>query len=249
MDRTAYEQFYELEKAHFWRIAKRRLVIEWIEVHAPQRSSLRFLDIGGACSVLPSELKRLGKVIVIEPDKQTVAFAKETLQIDIREGWLPDNLPVEGLFDVVTLLDCLEHLDEDEAALKAIWRLLQPGGVLICTVPALKWLWSDHDVSLGHRRRYLRTELAKLLTNAGFTIRRLSYHTSMLLPFLSVQRLMSRFIPNPDPQEYRIRVPPAPINSLFGAVMSMERFLLRHINLPVGSSLVAVCSKPTADVS
>ena len=40
--------------------------------------------------------------------------------------------------------------------------------------------------------------------------------------------------------EYPVQVPPEPLNRLFYAVMNLERRLLRRVDMPIGSSLVAV---------
>src|SRR4051794_5594519 len=156
MDRTAYDRYFALEKKHFWRIARRELVLELVDKHKPAGDALRLLDIGGACTLVSRELQRFGQVTVIEPDAPTAEFARTELGLDVRVGSLPDAIPVDGLFDVITLLDVIEHIDDDKEALTAVKALLRPSGLLLITVPAVPLLWSDHDVSVHHRRRYMR---------------------------------------------------------------------------------------------
>ncbi|MBM3315443.1 methyltransferase domain-containing protein, partial [candidate division WOR-3 bacterium] len=188
VDRTAYDRFFELEARHFWRIAKRRLVLEWLARYRPARAGLRILDVGGACSLITRELGRFGSVECIEADAATVAVARERLGVNIRQGLFP-GVALEGRFDVITMLDVLEHIDDDLAALRAARALLKDDGLLLLTVPALPWLWSDHDVALHHHRRYLKRELVTIVERAGFDVGRCSYYTSLLLPFLVLQRL------------------------------------------------------------
>lgn len=242
MDRTAYDRYFALEESHFWRVARRRLVLELLERHRPGPAPLRILDVGGACSLIPREMQRFGAVTVIEPDAATVEFSRRELALDVRRGSLPDQLPVEGPFDVVTLLDVLEHVDDDAGALRAIRALLRPGGLLLLTVPAVPLLWSAHNVSVHHKRRYLRDGLLPLLVATGFRVDRLSYHTCLLFPLLAIQRIAGR-LEGIDPKaEYDVKVPPGPINRAFGGVMELERKLFRRMDLPIGSSLVAVCT-------
>jgi SAM-dependent methyltransferase len=191
MDRTAYDRFFELEERHFWRIAKRRLVLEWLARYRPGRENLRILDVGGACSLITRELGRFGTVECIEADAATVEFARERLGANIRQGSFPD-VAIEGRFDVITMLDVLEHIRDDLAALRAARRLLREPGLLLVTVPALPQLWSDHDVALHHQRRYLKRGLGVILEKAGFRVERCSYYTSLLLPFLALQRLAGK---------------------------------------------------------
>jgi len=242
VDRTAYDRYFALEERHFWRVARRKLVLELLERHRPGPGPLRILDVGGACSLIPREMQRFGPVTVIEPDAATVEFSRRELGLDVRCGGLPDKLPVEGPFDVITMLDVLEHIDDDAGALRAIRPLLRPGGLLLLTVPALPVLWSSHDVSVHHKRRYLRPGFRSLIEANGFVANRLSYHTSLLLPVLAPQRIADRWKGIDPHAEYKVKPPPAPVNRAFAAVMSVEASLFRRMDLPIGSSLVAVAT-------
>ncbi len=245
MDRSAYRRYFELERSHFWRIAKRRLVLNWLGRHAPAGASLRVLDIGGACSVIPKDLDRWGRVEVLEGDEDTVRLARAQLGIDVHHAWFPDRIPVQGPYDVITMVDVLEHMPDDVRSLRHARDLLRPGGVLLCTVPALKWLWSDHDVALHHYRRYTRRGLLHALGSAGLRVERISYYTSLLLPALALQRLASRLVRRRtgESPQYDVRPPGFGLNRLFGRLMSIERWWLGFSTLPLGSSLIVVCRR------
>lgn len=248
MDRSAYDRWLELDGVHFWRIAKRELVLGLAARHSPPPrpgAALRILDIGGANSLLSRALARLGDLTLVEPDAETVALVRAAAGLDVRVGHLPDALPVAGPFDLITLLDVFEHIDDDRAAARVVRDLLRPGGVLIASVPALPLLWSDHDVANHHFRRYVRRDFRELLLGAGLVIERLTYFTSLLLPLVAAQRLLSRLRRGiPERSEYPVRVPPAPLNRALLGVMGLERALLRRLDLPLGSSLIAVCRRP-----
>lgn len=242
MDRSAYDALFALEKNHFWRVARRAMLLEILGETLPARRPARLLDVGGACALIAREMQRFGEVIMVEPDAETAAFARRELGCDARVGGLPDALPVEGTFDGITLLDVLEHIDDEVPALRALKRLLRPDGLLLVTVPALPFLWSSHDVAVHHRRRYVRRTLLEALRQGGFEVERVSYFTSLLLPVLAAQRIADRLRKGvPDEARYQVAPPPAPINAAFGAVMDLERALLRRFDMPIGSSLVAIC--------
>ena len=250
MDRSAYDRFFELELRHFWRIGKRRLVHEWMEHYAVKpggrSGTLRILDIGGACSIIPKELEQFGPVRVIESDHDTVEFARERLKLDIHEAVFPQQVSADEQYEVVTMFDVLEHIEDDVDALRAVHRLLADGGLFMCTVPALMSLWSDHDVVLHHYRRYTRKQLQTMLTGAGFRVERITYYTGLLLPVLALQRAAGRLkgaVTGKHKTEYDVKVPPGPLNALFGVTMSVERWLLRGSNVWLGSSLIAVARK------
>lgn len=247
MDKSVYDRFLALDERHFWRRGKRELVMSWLEsaLGAP-RGDLRLLDVGGATSLVTRELSVFGRVTVVEPEASCVALLAGDARVTAVQGGLP-GLPVQGPFDVVTLLDVLEHLDDDVGGLRELFDLLRPGGHLLLTVPAYQWLWSDHDVVLHHRRRYTRGTLEPVIRAAGFELVRASYYTSLLLPLMAAQRLGSRLKPRAASQahpEYDVKIPPAPLNAALSAVMRLERAVVDQTALPAGGALVALCRRP-----
>jgi SAM-dependent methyltransferase len=146
---------------------------------------------------------------------------------------------------VVTALDILEHVDDDNAALRELWRLSKPGGSLLITVPAFGFLWSEHDEALQHRRRYTAAELESKLVAAGFQVVQMSYFlASLFVPILAfriVQNLTKRGI---EPQATYV-IPPPWLNVLIVRILDWERMLLRHVKkLPFGVSIIALAKKP-----
>ncbi len=247
LNRTAYDRFFQLEERHFWRIAKRQLVLDWLGRHGPPPGDLKLLDVGGACSLIPVELQRWGSVIVIEADAATANFARERLGLDVRTGTFPNDMPTAGPFDVITMCDVLEHIEDDSASLRAARDLLKPGGLLLCTVPALPWLWSDHDRVLHHFRRYTLRGLKTKLSEADLSVVRVSYYTSLLLPALVLQRGASRLVAaltGRHKTDYDVKPPPGLLNLAFGVVMSVERRLLAGMDCWLGSALIAVARRP-----
>ena len=95
-------------------------------------------------------------------------------------------------FDVATLLDVLEHLDDDRLALRELRRVVKRGGYLLVTVPAYPRLWSPHDVANEHRRRYRRRTLLSAARAAGWRPRRITFFNSILLPPIAARRLWQR---------------------------------------------------------
>jgi len=137
------------------------------------------------------------------------------------------------------LLDVLEHVD-DERCLAEVWRVLSPGGLAAITVPALPWLWSYRDQAAGHLRRYTRQRLVRVLTKAGFQPYRVRYFHSFLLPLLVTSRLLGRR--GPAWRDLEERPLPA-TNWVLSSINRLEARLSSHITWPLGSSLLAICSK------
>jgi SAM-dependent methyltransferase len=170
------------------------------------------------------------------------ALARERTQAEIVEGSIT-ALPFDAeRFDAVVCSDVLYHLDDDEAALREIFRVLVPGGSTVINVPAHRWLWSYHDVTVHGRRRYVRAGLREKLRKAGFADIRLTHWNSLPLPLVFVRR---KFFP-PPASGSDVRLYPAPIEAAFRGAMALERGWLACFGaLPVGSSILAVARKPT----
>jgi SAM-dependent methyltransferase len=237
------EKLNKIDRDHFWRHARRDLLLEWIGRLFPGMTGLEILDIGGSCTFLSHAMRHFGKITVIEPNREMVAAAQEIFGLEVREGFLPWSIPVPGPYDFITALDVLEHIDDDGNAVKTIFQLLKPGGVFLCTVAATPCLWGRHDESVGHKRRYTAKTLRRVLENTDFKVPRISYYGFSLFPFTFLHRCGEKLMRSKGAEEYTKTMPPIALNKLLYAWMSVDRYLLRFINLPIGSSLIAVAIK------
>jgi len=140
------------------------------------------------------------------------------------------------------MTDVLEHLDDDAASLAALRERLKPGGSLLMTVPAMRWLWSDHDATHHHRRRYQAGELRARVADAGFRIDYLSHYNFILFPAIAAVRLMGRMRSGGNGANGRhdLAMPPRAINSMLLRLFSSERHVVGAIRIPVGVSLIVL---------
>lgn len=94
-------------------------------------------------------------------------------------------------FDAVVYNNVMEHVEDDLAELKAVHKVLKPGGYVLIYVPAMTWLYSEFDRSLGHFRRYDKRSGCTVLKNAGFSVEVAKYTDVLgILPWLLFMRLM-----------------------------------------------------------
>ena len=167
------------------------------------------------------------------------------LQFDLTHCPLPDRFA-----DVVVLLNVLEHIDDDEAAIGEVFQILKPGGSAIIEVPAASSLYDVYDRVLMHRRRYDMTALLAHLRKAGFDIVRHSHLGFLLYPlFYLAKRLNQLRYParsNVDDQAVVSRMIATTKKSsrLLGFVMMCERAIGRRISFPCGIRCLVTCRKP-----
>ena len=144
-----------------------------------------------------------------------------------------------GAYDLVAVLDVVEHIEDDVAALGAMKSLLKPGGKILIAVPAHQWLWRAHDVVNHHHRRYSKATLRKAIVDAGLKPTKLSYFNSLLFPLAAAARIAGRMTGRDDSDDS----PPAkPLNTLFEKVFGLERYLVGRVPMTPGVSIVTLAS-------
>jgi SAM-dependent methyltransferase len=157
-------------------------------------------------------------------------------------------LPFEdNTFDVITILDVLEHLDDDRAMLRELHRVLRRGGLLLLSVPAYRFLWGPQDEIAHHKRRYVSPEIKQRLREAGFKLRRLSYFNTFLFPAIAGVRVLRPYKPgSADLKSDFTMTKPGPMNSLLGRLFALEAPLVERVDLPFGVSILGLAYKPRA---
>ena len=155
MERKIYEQMAQLDSRHWWFTARRRILDGVIERIVRPPDNARILELGAGTGHNLAMLSRFGEVEASELDPVARDIASDRLGRPVVEAALPDlgMFPSEA-YDMVALLDVLEHVPDDKGSLKAIYGLLKPGAALLLTVPINPWMWSAHDVAHHHHRRY-----------------------------------------------------------------------------------------------
>ncbi|MBW2290879.1 MAG: class I SAM-dependent methyltransferase [Deltaproteobacteria bacterium] len=148
-------------------------------------------------------------------------------------------------FQTVLLLDVIEHIDDDVAFLRAVSELCAVGGRVVVAVPAFQLLWSQHDETFEHRRRYSARQLEAVLRRSGLEPERLTFTNTLLFPVAAIWRLASyrlglgRFAPKHDFWPI-----PRWLNRMLTGLYILEARLLERFDLPFGVSLLCVARRP-----
>ena len=235
-----YAQQYErLWKQHWWWQARKAYVLAHLQRLARQHPLKQILDIGCGNGLFFDDLARFGQVRGIEPDAGLVTPNNRWAEHIQCIGFGPDYQTTQR-FDLILMLDVLEHIQDDRGAARHVFDLLKPGGMFLLTVPALMLLWSRHDVANAHVRRYTRPGVRTVLQNAGFDIQELRYFCTWTLPPLLGRRLLLPDRQDQGEKDYMIQPPPRWLNSMLYALTRFDHHLWHWCGAPIGSSLLAV---------
>lgn len=239
MDPAYVATHMEEDRLHWWFRGRLAVITAALERALPQRP-VRLLELGCGTGNVLGALGRFGEAVGMETHPDLVAAARAA-GLDVREGRLPGDLVVPpGWAEVVLLLDVLEHLDDEAAALATARGALAEGGLLVATVPAYQWLWSGHDVALGHRRRYTASRLRGVVERAGFRVLRVSYFNTLLFPALALMRGWKRLAGDAT---HDLRRPAPTLNRWLERVFALERHVVPRCALPFGASLLLVARR------
>jgi SAM-dependent methyltransferase len=238
----------QVEGRHFWFVARREIIFDACQRFIPDLAGRRMFDIGCGSGGLLAFLASRGVPVSGACDAYPQALALARRQLDaplvlLDEGRWPSL--AAGSQSLVGLFDVLEHLDDDRGVLAWLHSVLEPGGVLVLTVPAHPFLFDEADELAQHRRRYTRSELAAKLREAGFELRRLTHFMASLVPAMLALRALGRLVGGKEVRARRDRelsVIPL-LNPLLLGLLRLEGRWIRHAPLPWGASLLAVACR------
>ena len=238
MDRVVYDRMAAHDSTHWWYRARRDILHDYLRRYGALPTDARILEIGCGTGHNIPMLARFGAVEAIEIDPAARAVAAERLGRPVGDAPLPE-LPgvARGAYDLVAVLDVVEHIADDVAALAAMATLLRPGGKILIAVPAHQWLWSAHDVVNHHHRRYSKATLAAAIAQAGLRPQRMRWFNSLLFPLAAAARIAGKLSGRDDSDD---SPPPRPLNALFETVFRLERHLVGRVPMTPGVSIVTL---------
>jgi SAM-dependent methyltransferase len=249
MRETDLKQLRDLEDRYWWFVARRRLALALLDREG--LTDARLLDCGCGGGALLAALSERGWEVGVDVAAAALALTRDRglsrlVQSDAQAIALRSDT-----FDAATLCDVLEHVEDDDGALREVVRVLKPGGIVIASFPALGALWSGHDEALGHYRRYSGRRVRGMMREAGLCVERLSYGLFFLLPLALVLRPLQRLVQWMGGRQPRTGIIAVPewANRCLLWLMDRENALIRRISLPIGVSIVVAARKANPDGS
>jgi SAM-dependent methyltransferase len=255
-----FDVLLKMQSEHFWYQGRHRLLsrafYNAISKGLLETQNLKCVDLGGGCGGWLKYLNdhsntSFGELALADSSCRALEIAERVVGEDVARYQI-DLLDLQWTdrWDVAFLLDVLEHIPEDVAALKQISDALRPGGLLFITTPALNIFWSYNDDLAHHVRRYSRKDYQQLADQTGLTVRYSRYFMFFLSPLLLLSRLRPPCLQSMTKDEIRKhlehthRIPSAPINMLLRLLFSLETPLGLKAPFPWGTSVLAVLQKP-----
>lgn len=246
MECVEYEKMFLLEDSYWWFVGRRHILSGLLGKARAARRRPEILEVGCGTGGNLGMLEKFGRTVGMDLPVALKWSARRKFGrlVASRAEALACR---DNAVDLVVCLDVLEHLGDDLAAAREMFRACRQGGHLLLTVPAYRFLWSEHDEALGHRRRYSRKELGRVVVEAGFKPLRLCHAiTFLFLPILAFrfgQKLLARLRPTARPAVAYVQ-PPGAVSALFISLLRVEAWLLKRFDLPFGVSLVCLAQKP-----
>jgi len=230
---------------HFWFRGFRRFVEPLVAAAAGDRRPA-ILDCGCGTGHNLNLLRRYGRAYGIDLTWSGLQYAASQGDRRVARATVAQLPFADGAFGLVTSFDVLYALPDDveRAAITEMFRVLAPRGTVIVNVAAIDALRGNHSVLSGEIRRYGRRDLSRRLEAAGFRVTHATYTNFSILPMVAAVRLKQRLSGAHVESQEEISVPPAPVNALLSGLLAVEAAALRVVNMPLGSSLLAVAVKP-----
>lgn len=246
MEKKFEKIYHQLEKSHWWFKSRREVVYNFVKGF----ENKKVLDIGCSGGQFLELLLSKG---ALKENLYGIDISQKGVEICLKKGLLNCqvmdatnlNFPI-GFFQILIASDCLEHIQNDELALKSWYSATAPGGRIVVFVPAFRFLWSSHDDYNLHFRRYTNSELRKKMEAVGFRVIRSGYWNFFLFfPIVFVRffkRILAKLGYSPEMDSDLKPVNPL-VNFFLLALLKFENHLLKFIDFPFGASTFCIAQK------
>lgn len=245
MELKEYDVMYKTEENHWWFKGKREIVFSQISPHLHGKKNLKILDIGCGTGIIMKNFQKYGKVSGVDIEPKALNFCCKRGLSNLSQADIM-GLPFKNSsFDVVGMFDVLYHkeIKDDIRALKEIFRVMKPGGILVLTDSADMKLWSSHDIAAHAKERYTISKLSAKLKPAGFKIIKISYFNTLLYPIIFMVRKLDSLSNKKGPITTNIKETNPFLNFILYQIFVLENQLLKMFNLPFGVSIFLIAKK------
>ena len=253
MEANVYQQFLALERDHWWFRGRRKVYLDVLDATVGPGDRGLALDLGCGLGGFLQPLEDLGyEVYAADMDSESLVHCAErgfttATEVDCYRLPYPDES-----FDLVTLYDVIEHIEDDYRAMAEVARVLKPGGRVMISVPAYQFLYANNDKAAQHFRRYSRRRVESVFASAGLATERNTHANVLLFPVILPIVLLSKgleklFLRERESDHTNLSWPmPGFMHTLLFRIFSAELWVSRTRDIPLGHSIAAIAHKPCA---
>ena len=194
MQSEQFQLHAEIEQRHWWFVARRTIIRRLLAELAPPSPETVVIDVGCGTGANLASLAADYCSTGIDTSAEAIALARQRFpQMQFLVGRAPEDLgELAARADLFLLMDVLEHVADDRAMFARLVEAARPGAHFVLTVPADMALWSEHDQSFGHYRRYDGPTLQRVWEGLPVTPRLVSYFNSRLYWLIRATRTWAR---------------------------------------------------------
>ncbi len=252
MNAREYETMFKVEEQHWWYRGLRGILFYWTHRIFEQEGGrpLRVLDAGCGTGINLTKHEQRGfDVYGVDASSDAIAFAKKRGAKHVDQAKIQKLPFADQFFEVIYSMDVLYMLNEAgiKEAMSEFKRCLKPGGYLLLNSATLQFLYSSHDVATNGVSRHSLSLLRKILLDSGFEIKKKSYRLFFLFPLIASVKLLQKIEfkkKGAQAVEGDLEKTNPLLNFLFYPVMAFENWLLRFMDLPIGTSVFIVARLP-----
>jgi SAM-dependent methyltransferase len=245
VDPSEYDVHTTVEDRHWWWRARREILSEVITRFLPPAppEGLQIVEVGCASGGNLRMLSRFGSVLGAEMDARAIGFLRQKHpgEFRIMQHSIPEALP--GKYQMLAMFDVLEHVSDDRGAMRWAAEHLSPGGILVATVPAFQFLWTEQDDAVHHYRRYTPSQLASLVPESLELLHLTCFNSLLFAPIAATRAIMNQLPRGKRAPRSHLGVPPRLFNAIFYQLFRLERYLVPRVRLPLGVSVLLVARR------
>lgn len=221
----------ELEERHWWFCGRRKILLTLVRGVVPRGAGAAVLDVGCGTGANLAALARDYDCVGVDTSPDAIRLARQRFPgVRFVEGVAPTDVADDvARASMILFMDVLEHVRDDVALFSSVLAGAPAGAHALVTVPAEPALWSEHDESFGHYRRYTAGRLAELWRGQPLTLRLLSPFNARLYPAVKLVRSLGRLRRRASGAGGTdLSLPPGPLNRALEAVFAGEAGRLRE---------------------
>jgi SAM-dependent methyltransferase len=254
---SGYENLSKMQDGHFWYSGRSKWIFYGFTKQLQdfgKNSTIDIIDLGcGAGGWLKYISQNIDykNLHLNAADSSLIALSYTKRILDgLADHYLVDllNLGWADRWDIIFMLDVIEHIPDQDMAIQEVCTSLKAGGKVVITAPALDFFWSANDVIAHHQRRYNRKAIINLANRHGLIVRECRYFMFLLSPLYFLARLRYKLFNKKSTLEDLVKedqkIPRKSINSILEKIFRLETPLGFVFPFPWGTSIFAVLEKP-----